>query len=137
MAYSERPADPVVQSAALTVDAYFSEVARERLPAMTRIRALCRETLPGWRERMQWGMPGYGPEGADNLVSFNSQKGYIAIYPGKTALEAHRGALSGASFGAGCVRFPRPDRIDYGAVEAILRHAYAIKSASPEQGSCA
>ncbi len=73
---------------------------------------------------MQWGMPGYGPAGSDAVVSFNNQKEYISVYPGKAALEEHRGKLKGASFGGGCVRFPKPDQIDFEAVSTMLRHVY-------------
>lgn len=71
---------------------------------------------------MQWGMPGYGPAGGDAVVSFNSQKNYISIYPGRAALEAHRGKLTGASFGGGCVRFAKPEKIDFEAVSDMLTH---------------
>ena len=77
---------------------------------------------------MQWGMPGYGPPGSDALVSFNNQKGYISLYPGRAALEEHRSKLRGASFGGGCVRFPNPDKIDFTAVAAMLKHARRAKS---------
>jgi uncharacterized protein YdhG (YjbR/CyaY superfamily) len=117
----------MVQSSASTVDAWLAEVPPERLDAISRLRALCNETLAGWEERMQWGMPGYGPPGEDSRVSFNSQKNYISVYPGRDALDAHRGALKGASCGAGCVRFTKPEKIDFSVVEAMLRHAYASK----------
>lgn len=114
----------MVQSKALTVDEFVDGVEEKRLPAIRQLRSLCQELLPDWHERMQWGMPGYGPEGLDALVSFNNQKGYISVYLGKAALEEHRGKLKGASFGGGCVRFANPDKIDFTAVSAMLRHAY-------------
>ena len=114
----------MVQSAAATVDDFLEGVAEDRISAVQQLRGLCQAHLPGWQERMQWGMPGYGPAGGDAVVSFNNQKGYISLYPGKAALEEHRGKLKGASFGGGCVRFPKPDKIDFGAVAAMLRHVY-------------
>lgn len=112
----------MVQSIAETVDEFMSSVSDDRAAALHRIRSLCREHFPDWQERMQWGMPGYGPDGSDAVVSFNNQKGYISLYPGKAALEEHRGKLKGASFGGGCVRFPKPDKIDFDAVSAMLHH---------------
>jgi uncharacterized protein YdhG (YjbR/CyaY superfamily) len=117
----------MVQSKAATVDEYLAAVEPEREPALRRLRALCLEALPGWEERMQWGMPGYAPPGKDAAVSFNGQKNYISFYPGRAALEEHRGKLMGASFGGGCVRFANPDKIDYDAIAAMLRHAFANK----------
>ena len=114
----------MVQSSAATVEQYLDEVAPERLPAMRRFRDLCQEHLPGWEERMQWGMPGYGPPGQDALISFNSQKKYISFYPGRAALELHRGKIKGASFGGGCVRFAKPEKIDFEAISAMLEQVH-------------
>lgn len=114
----------MVQSTAASVDEFMSGVEPERASALARLRDLCREQLPGWEERMQWGMPGYGPPGSDVLVSFNSQKNCISFYPGKGALEAHRGKIKDASFGGGCVRFAKPDKIDFEAIEVMVRHIH-------------
>ena len=122
----------MVQSTAASVDEFLEGVEPERRLAVTRLREACRSAFPGWEERMQWGMPGYGPPGADNLVSFNNQKNYISLYAGRDAIEWHRSALTDARFGKGCVRFPKPDKIDFGVVAAMLRHAYDVKSASPK-----
>ena len=118
----------MVQSAAATVDDYLATVEPDRRPALQRLRAACREALPGWEERMQWGMPGYAPPGRDAAVSFNSQKNYISFYPGRAALEAHADALKGASCGKGCVRFGNPDKIDFDAIGSMLRHIFAHKA---------
>lgn len=116
-----------MQSTAGDVDTYLSEVPTERVEAMQRLRGLCQEHLTGWTERMQWGMPGYGPPDGDALVSFNSQKNYISIYPGRAALEEHRSSLKNCTFGGGCVRFAKPEKIDFGAVTAMLKHVRANK----------
>ncbi|MFZ8507359.1 hypothetical protein ACO1M3_14250, partial [Staphylococcus aureus] len=69
----------MVQSTAATVDEYMSTLEPERVEAMTRLRDACRTHLTGWSERMAWGMPGFGPEGSDPVVSINSQKRHIAF----------------------------------------------------------
>ncbi len=120
----------MVQSAAPNVDAFLEDVEPPQIEAMRRLREACRREFPGWEERMQWGMPGYGPPGADNLVSFNNQKNYIALYAGRDALEAYRSDLKGASCGKGCLRYPNPDKIDFDVVGKVLRRAYEVKSAS-------
>ena len=76
---------------------------------------------------MQWGMPGYGPTGSDALISFNNQKNYISVYPGRAALEGYRGRLKGATFGGGCVRFANPDKIDFAAVADMLIRRLRLK----------
>lgn len=117
----------MVQSKAATVDQFMLEVGPDRVDAIRRLRDECRAHLPGWEERMQWGMPGYGPPGAGARVSFNSQKNYISLYAGKAAIDAHKADLKGASFGGGCVRFPKPDRIDFTIVAAMLDDAFRAK----------
>jgi uncharacterized protein YdhG (YjbR/CyaY superfamily) len=114
----------MVQSSATSVDEFMTAVEPDRAPALKKLRELCRVTLPGWEERMQWGMPGYGPPGSDALISFNNQKNYISFYPGRGVLELHRGRIKGASFGGGCVRFSKPDNVDFDAIEAMLRHVH-------------
>ena len=117
----------MVQSTASSVEEFLETVDVEHAPAIHRIRALCQEHLPGWQERMQWGMPGYGPVGSDAHVSFNNQKNYISVYPGRAALDEHRSTLKGASFGGGCVRFSKPDKIDFDALATMLKHVRANK----------
>lgn len=121
----------MVQSTAGTVDEFMSGVEDDRAAALCRLRSLCREHFPEWQERMQWGMPGYGPKDSDAVVSFNNQKQYISLYAGKAALEEHRGKLKGASFGGGCVRFPKPEKIDFDAVSAMLRHVRSTEEGEP------
>ena len=115
----------MVQSKALTVDDYMSEVAPDRLEAISRLRALCLEHLTDWQERMAWGMPGYGPAGADPTVAFNSQKQYISFYAGHTAVQAFAEHLKGISCGKGCIRYSKPAKIDFAVVEAILKEIRA------------
>ncbi|MDH4384764.1 MAG: DUF1801 domain-containing protein [Caulobacter sp.] len=115
----------MVQSKALTVDDYMDEVAPERLDAVRRLRSLCLEHLTGWSERMAWGMPGYGPVGADPTVAFSSQKQYISLYAGQTAVQAFAEQLRGINCGKGCIRYSSPARIDFAVVEAILKEIRA------------
>jgi len=117
----------MVQSTAPTVDAYLAEVEPGRLAAIRRLREECLTRLVGWEEKMQWGMPGYGPPGSDAMISFNSQKRHISLYIGKAAIERHKASLKGASFGKGCVRYPNPDQIDFDLIGKMLSDAYRAK----------
>ena len=94
----------MVQSKAQTVDAWMAAVEPDRAGVLAEVRRLCRERLAGWEERMQWGMPGYGPAGADAVVSFNSQKQYVALYLGPTAIDRFADRLAGVDRGKGCLR---------------------------------
>ena len=119
----------MVQSAAATVDDYMQTVEPERREALERLRALCLENLPGWEEKMEWGMPGYGPQGADPVLSWNSQKRHIAFYGGRAAIEAASDGLKvkGVSLGRGCVRYSRPGVMDFDVIAEMLRHIRANK----------
>lgn len=111
----------MVQSGASTVDAYLETVEPARLEGLTRLRAACLRFLPGWQERMQWGMPGYGPPGSDAVVSFNGQKNHIAFYAGATAVERFRQRLAGLDLGKGCVRYRHADQMDFDVIAAMLK----------------
>jgi uncharacterized protein YdhG (YjbR/CyaY superfamily) len=91
-----------------------------RAAAFEQLRTLCREHLHGWTERMQWGMPGYGPDGADPVVSFNSQKNHIAFYAGPKAVARFADRLAGIDCGKGCIRYRRPAQMDFGLIAAML-----------------
>lgn len=110
----------MVQSTLPTVDAWIDTVEPHRRPALAQLRALCRERLSGWEERMRWGMPGYGPAGEEPVVSFNSQKQYIALYVGGNAVSAFADRLARLNCGKGCIRYRRPEQIDFAVVSDML-----------------
>jgi uncharacterized protein YdhG (YjbR/CyaY superfamily) len=112
-----------MQSSALTVTEYLNEVPAERREALTRLRELCRSILVGFEEGMEYGMPGYWRNGVAE-VGFASQKHFIALYILRTdVMNAHRERLAvrGVSLGKGCIRYSKPERIDFEVVESMLR----------------
>jgi uncharacterized protein YdhG (YjbR/CyaY superfamily) len=111
-----------MQSEAKTVDEYLEEVPAERKEALTRLRDLCRATLAGFEEGMAYGMPSYSRDGVVEL-GFASQKNYISLYIlEQEVLDAFKAQLVGVgvSFGKGCIRYSRPERIDFEVVEEML-----------------
>jgi uncharacterized protein YdhG (YjbR/CyaY superfamily) len=119
----------VVASNAADVDAYLAEVPASRRAALDRLRELCRAELPGFTERMAYGMPCYarGGEGADSgavagEVAFASQKRCISFYLLRTDVrQAFAERLAGHDMGKGCLRFRKPDQIDFDLVRDLLR----------------
>lgn len=111
----------MVQSKAATVDDFMDEVAPERRPALDRIRALCLQRFGTDKELMAFGMPAYGDPKAP-FVAFNSQKQYIAVYLGSGALDAYAARLSGVDRGKGCIRWKKPDKIDFDLMADLLDH---------------
>jgi uncharacterized protein YdhG (YjbR/CyaY superfamily) len=118
-----------MQSTAADVDAYLAEVPPERRECTAKLRQLCKKILKGYEESMQYGMPCYR-KGDKGSVAFASQKNYIALYILKqSVLDAHRDQLAGLSVGKGCIRYTRPERIDFGVVESLLKGTVKSKDA--------
>src|SRR5258708_598445 len=100
-------------SKAPDVQTYIEQVPVERREVIEKLRGLCRENLTGYEECMAYGLPGYKRNGIVE-VAFAIQKQYIALYVmKKEVVDEFRGALSGASIGKGCIRFTKPDKIDF------------------------
>ena len=110
----------MVQSSARNVDAYISEASPERAPYLRKVRDIALRTLQGYEERMQWGMPVYLRNGKAEFA-FANQKQYLALYVMKTGVHAKNAkALAGLDCGKGCIRFRKPEVIDWLLVEKLL-----------------
>ena len=112
-----------MQSSAKTVHAYLKEVPAERQAALKQLRDLCRSVLVGFKESMEYGMPGYSRNGVVE-VGFASQKHFIALYILRTdVMNAHRYLLNvpGITLGKGCIRYSNPEKIDFKVVERMLK----------------
>lgn len=112
-----------MQSSAKTVPAYIKEAPAGRREALKRLRDLCRATLTGFKESMQYGGPCYSRDGVVE-VGFASQKNFIGLYILRTdVMRAHRYMLNkpGITFGKGAIRYSKPEHIDFDVVEKMLR----------------
>jgi uncharacterized protein YdhG (YjbR/CyaY superfamily) len=107
-------------SKAATVDEYMIEVPAGRRAAVERLRELCLRVLDGYEEIMSYGMPTYRGPGTSG-VAFNSQKQYIALYCPVKLVDEFRPQFPGLSIGKCCIRFTKPEKIDFAAVERLLR----------------
>jgi uncharacterized protein YdhG (YjbR/CyaY superfamily) len=109
-----------VRSAALTVASYIDEQPVDWRPTLTKLRATCRRELQRYTEAMAYGMPAYSYEGHVE-VTFAKQARYLSLYILKQPVfEAHRADLAGLSLGKGCIRYRRPDQIDWKVVASLL-----------------
>lgn len=116
-------------SKATDVVSYIEEVPAERRAAIEKLRGLCLEHLPGYEECMEYGMPGYQRNGSLEL-SFASQKQYIALYMKPAVVDEFRGALGVASIGKSCIRFSKPEQIDFAVIARLLRRTEATPACS-------
>jgi uncharacterized protein YdhG (YjbR/CyaY superfamily) len=74
---------------------------------------------------MAYGMPAYSRDG-ELEVGFAKQARYLSLYILKQpVLDAHRSQLSGLSLGKGCIRFRRPEQIDWEIVASLLSETRA------------
>ena len=114
-----------MQSKSKTVDAYLKEIPEDRKAGLSQLRELCLSRLTGFSESMQYGMPSYSRNG-EVEVAFASQKNYISLYILKQGvMNAYKDKLAGkgVSYGKGCIRFTKAERINFEIVEEMLRAA--------------
>ncbi|HEX3743833.1 MAG TPA: DUF1801 domain-containing protein [Bryobacteraceae bacterium] len=116
-------------SKAADVATYLEEIPAERRAAFETLRALCRQHLIGYEECMEYGMPGYKRNGSLEL-SFASQKQYIALYVKPTVVNEFRATLGAANIGKSCIRFRKPEEIDFTTIAKLLRRTEATPACS-------
>jgi uncharacterized protein YdhG (YjbR/CyaY superfamily) len=117
-----------MQSKAKDVSTYLEGLPAGRRAAIEKLRGLCKELLKGYEECMDYGMPTYKRNGVVE-VAFASQAQYISLYVlKKDVVDRHRKALAGCEIGKGCIRFRKPDQIDFAAVGLLLRDTAKAKS---------
>ncbi len=112
-----------MQSTAKDVTAYLAEVPAERRAALVKLRKYCRAALIGFEESMRYGGPCYSRKGVVE-VGFASQKHFIGLYILRTDVMKKYAPLlknKGVSLGKGCIRYSRPEKIDFEVVEKMLK----------------
>jgi uncharacterized protein YdhG (YjbR/CyaY superfamily) len=114
-----------MKSTATSVVSYIQEQPEGWQPTLKKLRAACRRELRGYTESMAYGMPSYARSG-EVEVGFGKQAHYLALYILKQPVfDAHRIELAGLSLGKGCIRYRRPDQIDWDVVSRLLADTLA------------
>jgi hypothetical protein len=115
----------LMQSKAKTVEEYMKDVPEDRQEALLKLRKLCFEKLIGYEENLEYGMLCYKRKGYEVEVAFASQKNYISLYIlKKEVLDKYRKELVHLNLGKGCIRYRKPQQIDFGVVERLLIDSY-------------
>lgn len=112
-----------MQSQAKDVTAYLEEIPAERRAALVQLRKQCLATLKGFEESMQYGGPCYSRNG-EVEVGFASQKHFIGLYILRTdVMKTYQTQLKikGVSLGKGCIRYSKPEKIDFELVNKLLQ----------------
>jgi uncharacterized protein YdhG (YjbR/CyaY superfamily) len=114
-----------MQSHAKNVDDCLKEVPEERRESLKNIRILCLEILNGYQESMEFGMPGYKKSGGEIEIAFASQKNYISFYVlKKDVLDKHRKELVGLNVGKGCIRYSKPEKMNFDTIQKLLTDSF-------------
>lgn len=108
-----------MQSTAEDVTRYLQEVLAERRACLEALRKLCLEILTCHEEIMAYGHPSYKKDGVV-VVTFASQKNYIALYIKPEVILAHREALTGLSLGKSCIRYSQLSKVNFDIVKSLL-----------------
>ena len=119
----------MVQSKAAMVDVYLATVEPKRAPWMTKVRETALANLPGFVEDMRYGMPTYS-RADGRTFAFNSQKQYVSLYVAPEVHQMNAEALSGLDAGKSCIRFRRPETIDFDLLAKLLRDTAATPKTS-------
>lgn len=112
-----------MQSQAKDVPTYLEEAPSERKAALVQLRKLCLAHLKGFEESMKYGNPCYLRNG-EAEVGFASQKHFIGLYILRTdVMNTHKVFLNikGVSLGKGCIRYSKPEKINFEVVEKMLK----------------
>jgi uncharacterized protein YdhG (YjbR/CyaY superfamily) len=114
-----------MQSTAKDVSAYLEEVPAERKAALVKLRKQCLTSLKGFEESMRYGGPCYSRNGVVE-VGFASQKHFIGLYTLRVRTDVMKSHLEllkikGVSVGKGCIRYSKPEIIDFKVVENMLK----------------
>lgn len=105
------------------VDAYIDNLSAERKQALTSLRELVFEIVPGADENMQYRMPTYAYQG-HKFCAFASQKNYISLYIMNTKLvDEHRQELAGLDVGKSCIRFRKWEKLPVETIRQILEES--------------
>ena len=112
-----------MQSQARDVTTYLEEAPAERKAALVQLRKLCLASLKGFKESMRYGAPCYSRNG-EVEIGFASQKHFIGLYILRTdVMNTYKDLLKikGVSLGKGCIRYSKPEKIDFNVVEKLLK----------------
>ena len=126
-------------SKAKTPKEYIDSVPDARRADIIKMDKLIRQTVPGLKPFICYGMLGYGPfhykyasgrEGDWCVLALANQKNYMSFYvcaaeDGRYIAEANRHRLPKASIGKSCIRYKKLDDLDLDVIKELCVKAEA------------
>ncbi len=112
------------------IDAYIAALENpDRRAALTRLRDVAHEAVPGVAESLDYSMPTFSKDG-QVVCSLASQKHHMSLYTcGQVVLDAFAKELAGFNCGKGCVRFKKDADMPSGLAKRIIERAAEVAAA--------
>jgi uncharacterized protein YdhG (YjbR/CyaY superfamily) len=101
------------------VDDYMAGLEPDRREALSQVRTLILETVPGATETFKYHMPTYEYRGGV-LCAFASQKQYMSLYMDIDLVAKHGEELARLDLGKSCIRFRKLEVLPLDTVRTIL-----------------
>jgi uncharacterized protein YdhG (YjbR/CyaY superfamily) len=102
------------------VDIYISTFPIETQERLEQMRKLLKETVPGAKEVISYGIPTYVLHG--NLIHFGGFKNHMGFYPGPNAIVTFKEDPVNFKQAKGSIQFPLSQPIPLDIVKKIVLH---------------
>ena len=110
----------------MTIDEYMAGVPQERLGRMEHLIGYIRAWYPQANICIKHGMPTF--EMDDGWVAAANQKNYVSLYTcSPDHIAPYKKKHPEAKTGKACLNFRDADKIDFGALKAVVRSAMTAK----------
>jgi uncharacterized protein YdhG (YjbR/CyaY superfamily) len=110
-----------MQSRAQTVTEYMRDVPDEHLDALTELREICLQTLRGFKESMEFGIPSYSRNGQLTVAWASTPKEEIQLQIfHEPTLKKFKPLLKHLDVGKSTIHFKKPEQLDSALIRKIL-----------------
>jgi uncharacterized protein YdhG (YjbR/CyaY superfamily) len=109
-----------MQSRAQTVTEYMREVPAGHLDALTELREICVQSLPGFKESMEYGSPCYNKDGQAEVAWQSHKKGISLFIKDETILKKFKSIHKSYDIGKNNIHFKGPENIKYSLISDLL-----------------
>jgi len=110
-----------MQGKATTVTEYLRSVPADRLDALIELRELCMQTLKGFKEGMQFGIPSYSWKD-EVKFAWSGQKEYISIFiVDPNIFNQFKAQLKHVDLGKSSIRYKQITEADFAMIKKFLQ----------------
>ena len=113
-----------------TITEYINAAPKETRKKLREMRACIRESAPGAKESLKWGMPAFSYRRI--LVTFAAFKHHIGFYPTPSAVKAFANDLSKFATAKGSIQFPLEKPLPLPLIRKIT--AFRVRESIEEDG---